>query len=399
MSRLGPNQLSARKVETAKSGIYADGGNLWLIVSGNSRRWAVRYTSPVTGKRREMGLGPVRDLSLAEAREEASAVRKLLRKGVDPINDRNTVRAARRQKISLTFEAVAIRYIEDQKAGWRDNRLPGIWTSSLARLAFPAIGGRSIDTITTDDVLAVVRPIWPTINETADRVRGRIERILDYARTQGWREGENPARWRGHLAHILPKPSTVTQTGHRAALPWRSITEVMKALARSEGMGALSVRFACLTAARSMEVRAAPWSEIDLADRMWVIPAARMKMKREHRVPLSGPALEILEKVRPLASKPTDLVFPGGKPGRPLSDVALSKALHLAAGTKDVTVHGLRSTFRDWCAEATDYPHEVAEMALAHVVSNRVEAAYRRGDLFEKRRAVMEEWGRFATGV
>ena len=398
MSRLGPNQLSARKVETAKEGTYADGGNLWLIVDGKAKRWSIRFTSPITGRRREMGLGPVRDMSLAEAREEATAARRLLRRGLDPIDERRTAKADRSKLAGLTFPAVAARYIEEQKPGWRDPQRAFVWTSSLERLAYPIIGERNVGAVTTEDVLAILRPIWATKNETADRLRGRIERILDYARTHGWREGENPARWRGHIEHILPKGSSVTQTQHRAAVPWKSIGGVMTALGRSEGMGALAVRFACLTAARSMEVRAAPWSEVDLAERMWVIPAARMKMKREHRVPLSAPALATLEKVKPLASKPTDLIFPGGRPGRPLSDVALSKALHLAAGTKDVTVHGLRSTFRDWCAEATDYPHEVAEMALAHVVSNRVEAAYRRGDLLEKRRAVMEEWGSYASG-
>ena len=395
LSRLGPNQLTARKVETAKDGVYADGGNLWLIVDGKAKRWAVRYTSPVTGKRREMGLGAVRDLSLAEAREEATAARRLLRAGTDPIEQRRTTKAAARRRLGLEFAAVSARYIEEQRPGWRDHRLPTVWTSSLARFANPVIGDMPIDKVTTDEVLAILRPIWATKNETADRVRGRIERVLDYARIHGWREGENPARWRGHLEHILPRGSAVSQVEHRAAVPYKQIAAVMAALARSQGLGAQAVRFACLTAARSMEVRAAPWSEVDLAGRMWIIPAERMKMKREHRVPLSEPAIAILETVRPLASRSDDLIFPGGRPGRPLSDVALSKALHLAAGTKDVTVHGLRSTFRDWCAEATDYPHEVAEMALAHVVSNRVEAAYRRGDLLEKRRAVMEEWGAF----
>ena len=399
VSRLGPNQLSARKVETAKEGVYADGGNLWLIVDGKAKRWSIRFTSPVTGKRREMGLGPVRDMSLAEAREEATASRRLLRQGLDPIDARRAGKAERRNRQAFTFKAVSARYIEEQTPGWRDPKRAFVWTSSLERLAYPVVGEKTVDAVTTEDVLAILRPIWATINETADRLRARIERILDYARTHGWREGENPARWKGHLEHILPKGSAVVQSQHRAAVPWKSIADVMAALARSQGMGALAVRFACLTAARSMEVRAAPWSEVDMSERMWVIPAARMKMKREHRVPLSAPALAVLDQVRPLVSKPADLIFPGGRPGRPLSDVALSKALHLAAGTKDVTVHGLRSTFRDWCAEATDYSHEVAEMALAHVVNNRVEAAYRRGDLLEKRRAVMQEWGRFVLAV
>ena len=398
MSRLSPNQLTVRKVETAKDGCYSDGGNLWLTIAGKARKWSLRYTSPITGKRREMGLGPFHDVTLAEARDLATDARKLIRQGVDPIENRKAAVAARKPKPLLTFQAVAERYITDQTAGWRDPRLPGIWTSSLKRLAYPAIGELNVAAISTDDITGILRPVWETTTETADRVRGRIERILDYARTQGWREGENPARWRGHLAHILPKPSTVAREQHHAAIFWQGIGPVMAALGRSEGIGAMAVRFACLTAARSGEVRGARWSEIDLMAKVWTISAERMKMKRAHRVPLSEQALAILSTLKPLAEGKDALVFPGGRPKAPLSDVALSKALHLAAGTKAVTVHGLRSTFRDWVAEATDYPRDVAEMALAHAIGDKVEAAYRRGDLFEKRRAMMEEWGRFVSG-
>ena len=379
MSRLGPNQLTARKVETLKSGTHSDGGNLWITVEGGSRR-----------------IGSAREVSLAEARDEAAKVRKQLRDGIDPIDQRK-VRASERQSDGLTFQAVAERYIAERKPEWRDPRAAPTWESSLARLAHPYIGAKPIATLTTADVLTVLRPIWTTMTETADRVRGRIERILDYAATHGWRQGENPARWRGHLSNILPKPSAVARVEHHSAVAWKDIARVMARLAHSEGTGALAVRFACLTAARSNEVRSARWSEIDLQAKVWTVPSERMKARREHRVPLSEAAIKVLDVVRLRALGPTDLIFRGGRVGRPLSDVALSKALHQASGTTAVTVHGLRSTFRDWVAEAADYPRDVAEMSLAHAIGDKVEAAYRRGDLFEKRRAMMEEWGRFAA--
>ena len=396
LSRLAPNQLTARKVKTLKDGVYSDGGNLWVSVDGRTRTWSVRYTSPVTGKRREMGLGPVRDLPLAKAREQAAEARRLIREGVDPIDARKQAKADRTRQNILTFKAAAERFLVDRRAGWSDPRAVSIWTSSLARLAYPAIGSRPVDLVNTENVLGVLRPIWTTTTETADRVRGRIERILDYATTHGWRKGENPARWRGHLSNILPHRTEVAAVKHHAALHWSDIGCAMRILARAEGIGALAVRFACLTAARSGEVRGAVWGEVDFKAKIWAIPAERMKAKREHRVPLSAPALAVLETAREL-SDGAGLVFAGGRLGRPLSDVALSKALHRAAGTQAVTVHGLRSTFRDWTAEQTDFPRDVAEMALAHAIGDKVEAAYRRGDLFDKRRDLMEAWGRFAA--
>jgi integrase len=398
MSRLSPNQLTVRKVETLKDGIYSDGGNLWITVSGKMRVWSIRYKSPVTGKRREMGIGPYHDVTLAKARDLTGEARRLIRDGIDPIEHRKALKAARLRPKGLTFEEVAERYIDEQKTGWRDQRSAPIWTSSLKRLAYPILGNDAIEAIDTEDVLKVLRPIWSTTTETADRLRGRIERILDYAGTHGWREGENPARWRGHLANILPKPSSVTQVEHHAAIPWKGIAAVMAALADADGTGALAVRFASLTAGRSIEVREARWSEIDLKETTWTLAADRMKGKKEHRVPLSTAALAVLVELKPELAARDAFIFPGGRPKRPLSDVALSKALHLAAGTKGVTVHGLRSTFRDWAAEHTDYPRDVAEMALAHAIGSKVEAAYRRGDLFEKRREMMEAWGKWCCG-
>lgn len=409
MSKLAPNQLTARKVDTLKDGSYSDGGNLWITVSGKSKVWSIRYQSPITGKRREMGIGPLRDVPLAEAREKATQARRLIRDGIDPIQRRDEIKAARLLAVGMTFDTVAAKYIDEQKAAWKDERRPMNWTSSLKRLAYPTLGHKAVRNIETEDVLAVLRPIWTTKTETASRLRNRIERILDYAGSHGWREGENPARWRGHLANILPKPSAVAKVEHHAAVRWQDISQVMAALAAAGGVSALAVRFTCLTALRSGEVRGARWGEIDLAGKVWTVPAERMKTGNEHRVPLSAPALEILTVLKPLVEGPATLVFPGrvgsqstdplvkAKAGQ-LSDVALSKALHAAAGTTEVTVHGLRSTFRDWVSEATDYPGEVAEMALAHVIGSKVEAAYRRGDLFEKRRTMMEDWGKWCVG-
>ncbi|MBV1830526.1 tyrosine-type recombinase/integrase [Komagataeibacter sp. AV436] len=397
--KVAPHRLKARQVDALKEGSLSDGGNLWVVARGGSKAWSFRFKSPVTGKRREMGFGPTHDISLAEARELASAARILLREGIDPIDNRSDEKAQRKRERGISFEELAGRYITEQSAGWRDERWPALWRSSLEKHAYPILRQKPVSAIDTDDVLAVLRPIWTEKTETASRVRSRIERILDYAKTQNWREGENPARWRGHLSNILPAPGKVAQAGHFAALDRKDVPRVMAALTTSEGIAAKVTRFICLTAARSGEARGAVWSEIDLENHVWTIPKERMKAAKEHRVPLCDTAMAILREVMALRDqRHGDFIFPGQKAGKPLSDVAVSKALHIAAGTKDVTVHGLRSTFRDWAAEETDYPREVAEMALAHAIGDKVEAAYRRGDLFAKRRQMMDDWERWCSG-
>lgn len=393
MSRLPPNQLTALQVSRHKSGDLCDGGGLWLAVSGGSRLWELRFKSPVTGKRRQMSLGSAADLSLADARSQASESRRQIKSGLDPIIEREKEKAARKLEVGVTFEEVAARYIHEQAPGWKDRKGAATWTGSLSQHAFPVFGGKAVRDIDTQDVLAALRPIWTEKTETAGRVRSRVERILDYARAQGWRDGENPARWRGHLSATLPPPSKLTKVQHHKAVAWRDIAPVMSALQSSEGIAAKAVRFCCLTAGRSGEVRNAVWSEIDRVAQIWTIPGHKMKAGREHRVPLSDDALAVLQEVLPLRdSAAGDLVFSGHKRGKPLSDVALSKALHLAAKTKDVTVHGLRSTFRDWTSDTNACPRDVAEMALAHAIENKVEAAYRRSDLLEQRRPLMEAW-------
>ena len=376
--------------------MHSDGGGLWLRVQPNGRAWLFRYTSPTTGRERRMGLGAVQDVSLAEARTAAGVARKHLHGGLDPLDQRELA-AAERQRELITFRKAAEACIGAKQAGWRNAKHGAQWAATLEAYVYPRIGNRAVAAVTKADVLEILTPIWQAKPETATRVRGRIETVLDYAKQRDWRAGENPAAWKGNLQHALAQRSKVARVEHHAALPWQRIREVMTNLASSDGTGALAVRFTALMAARSGEVRGATWSEIDLEAKVWTVPADRMKAGREHRVPLSGGAIAVLQLARQRGDE-TGHVFPGGRTGKGLSDVAVSKALHLAAGTKDVTVHGLRSTFRDWVADTTSHQPDVAEAALAHALGAAVRVAYQRGDLFEKRRVLMEDWASFCSG-
>ncbi len=388
---MGIHKLSARRVATAGPGKHGDGGGLWLVVRKDGRKtWVFRYMR--FGRAREMGLGSLRDVSLAEAREAAACCRKLLRDGKDPIEERRKERA---RTDGLTFREAADAFLKAHRDGWKNPKHRQQWENTLAQYAFPVLGDLPVNAIETAHVLRVLEPIWKEKPETASRLRGRLERILDWATVRGYRTGDNPARWRGHLQALLPAKTKVRAVRHHAALPWRDLPGFMAALREREGVAARALEFLILTAARSGEVRGARWDEIDRQARIWTVPAERMKARRPHRVPLSDRALAILEAMRPLADDAaTGLVFPGLKRGRPLSDVSLAKVLK-RMGRDDLTVHGFRSTFRDWAAEATAYPREVAEQALAHAISDKVEAAYRRGDLFEKRRRLMEDWASY----
>lgn len=388
----GINRLTTIAVARAKLGMHSDGGGLWLRVQPNGRAWLFRYKSPTTGRERRMGLGSAQDVTLAAARDLAGDARKLLLGRSDPL-DQRAVMAAERERELITFRKAAEACIEAKRAGWGNEKHAAQWTATLEAHVYKRIGTQPVASITKSDVLEILSPIWQTIPETAGRVRGRIETILDYAKQRDWRAGENPAAWKGNLQHALAHRSKVAQVEHHAALPWQRISEVMAKLAKSEGTGALAVQFTALTAVRPTEARGVLWSEIDLEGKVWTIPGARMKAGREHRVPLSTQALAILALAKERAVG--DVVFPGGRAGGKLSDVAVSKALHVAAGTKAVTVHGLRSTFRDWVADATSYQSDVAEAALAHALGDAVRVAYQRGDLFEKRRGLMKEWGAY----
>lgn len=379
------------------------------VTPAGARCWVLRFA--VGARRREMGLGSYPGVTLAGAREAARKARELLREGIDPIDTAKAKRSALAAEAAkaLTFDQCARAYIDAHAKGWRNAKHSAQWAATLETYASPTIGSMLVRDVALPHVLRILEPIWSGKTETASRVRGRIESVLDWAKVRGYRDGDNPARWRGHLDKLLPKPGKVARKANHPALDWREAGDFWAELGKVQGMGAVALRFAVLTAARSEEVRSATWSEIDFDRAEWTIPAARMKADREHRVPLSAAALEVLRALPRIEG--CELVFPSAK-GAAISDATMAaviKRMHEAAtkaggaGWIDrrqdgriATPHGIaRSTFRDWTAEATAYPHEVAEMALAHTIKNKAEAAYRRGDLFDKRRRLMNDWAAF----
>lgn len=390
------NRLSALAVGRLKEpGMYADGGGLYLQVSrSGTKSWIFRFA--LSGRAREMGLGPLHTVSLSEARDLALEARKLKLRGLDPIDARNAERSVQRLEDAkaVTFRQAAAAYIKANQAAWKNAKHAAQWEATLATYAEPIFGDFAVAAIDTTLVLKAIEPIWTAKPETASRLRGRIETILDWATVRGFRHGDNPARWRGHLDKLLPSKNKIRTVTHHAALPYKELPVFMQALADQGGVGARALEFTILTAARTSEVIGARWEELDVASATWTVPKERMKAGREHRVPLSASALKILEAMAEIRT--SDYVFPGGKKDRPLSNMALLAALKRMKRS-DLTAHGFRSTFRDWAAETTDYPGEVVEMALAHTVANKVEAAYRRGDLLEKRKGLMSDWSRFST--
>jgi integrase len=390
------NRLSARKVATeTKRGFHADGGGLYLQVSKfDTKSWVFRFTQ--NKKSREMGLGPLHTVSLTEARDGALTCRKLLRDGIDPIEQRKHLRGqVQAEAVKLmTFRACAEKYVSSHSAGWKSIKHTTQWINSLATYAYPVFGDLPVQAVDTGLVMKVLEPIWFTKTETAGRIRGRIENILGWATVRKYREGENPARWKGHLDTLLPARSKVQKVKHHAALPYDEIGIFIKDLRKQEGISARGLEFLILTAARTGETIGARWDEFDFDKAVWVIPADRMKVDKEHKVPLSSAALEVLTGLKEIAHN--DFVFPGMRSNTSLSNMAFLQLLK-RMGRHDLTAHGFRSSFRDWAAERTAYPHEVAEMALAHAVGNKVEAAYRRGDLFDKRRKIMDDWAGFCA--
>ena len=387
------NALTPLSVANAKPGRHTDGNGLQLLVKPTgARSWVLRYY--VDGKAREMGLGPADGagaVSLRHARDLAAAQRLAVSGGLDPLAERHRMAAEARAAgqaaaiAGISFKASAEAYIAAHEVGWRNDKHRAQWAATLATYVYPVMGDLPVSNIETAHVMAVIEPIWKTKPETASRVRGRIESILDAAKARGHRQGENPARWRGHIEQILPKRAKLSR-GHHKAMPYDAIPAFTAELHKREALAALALEFVILTAARSGEVLGATWAEIDLTKAIWTIPAGRMKAGKEHRVPLAPRAVEILETVRPIGG---DYLFAGNK-GRKVSGMAM--AMMLRRMKVAVTVHGFRSSFRDWAAECTGFAHEVCEMALAHVIANKSEAAYRRGDLFDKRRKLMEAW-------
>jgi integrase len=392
------NKLSPRTVATkSKRGRYADGGGLYLQVSdGGAKSWLFRFT--LNGRHRQMGLGAVLTVPVDLAREEAARCRLMLRDGLDPIEARKAEKWRRlfETASSLTFRECAERYIAAHEAGWRNEKHVSQWRNTLSTYTYSVFGELPVQAVDTGLVMRALDPIWRTKTETASRVRGRVEAVLDWATVRGHRKGENPARWRGHLEKLLPAKSKVRPVEHHAALPYRDMGAFIVDLRGREGIGARALEFAILTAARTGEVIGAKWEEIDLEARTWTIPPERMKARRGHSVPLSPAALSVIEAMREI--RQSEFIFPGTRAKRPLSNMAFLMLLR-RMGHENQTSHGFRSSFRDWAAERTARPNEVAEMALAHVVGDKVEAAYRRGDLLEKRRALMAAWGEFCAVV
>ena len=401
------NRLTAASVKSIrKPGRYSDGGGLYLQVGPTGgKSWLFRYMR--TGRAREMGLGPVNTIPLATqvvmrdgerreivgARDLAADARRLILQGVDPIDQRDSERQAGQmaQGLSKTFQECAVAYLRGHRAGWSNSKHAGQWESTLSTYVYPVIGNIPVAQIDTPQVLKVLEPIWTEKSETASRVRGRIETILDWAKVRGYRDGQNPARWRGHLDHTLPRRSKVAKVEHHAAMPFHKVPKFMEALREQDGVAARALEFLILTAARTGEVIGATWREMDLEEGIWTVPAERMKAGKQHKVPLSARAIEILKGAEGMDER---FVFPGRDAGRGLSNMALLATLDRMS-VKDATVHGFRSSFRDWAAERTQAAREVVEMCLAHSIGDKVEAAYRRGDLFERRKELMLLWASY----
>lgn len=391
-------ELSDLKVKALKAdGRYAVGGadGLHLRIIGNSKAWVLRIK--IGAKRSDIGLGPYSDVSLAKARELAREHRNKVRSGIDPLQERRATRAAlhiERTK-TKTFDECAEAFIGSQEAGWKSAKHAKQWGATLKTYATPHLGKLSVASIETSHILNVIEPIWASKTETASRIRGRIENVLDWAKVRGYRTGDNPARWRGHLDKLLPARNKVQKVEHLAAMPYAKLGEFMVELRKREGTSAHALELAILCASRSSEVRLATWAEFDLAGKVWTIPADRMKAGKEHRVPLSDAAVALLEALPRLKDAPHVFTAPRGGA---LSDMALTAVLK-RMGHTDITQHGFRSTFRDWAGEVSRHPPEVIEHALAHQLKDKAEAAYQRGTLMEKRAKLMKEWSDYCATV
>jgi len=376
-----------------KPGLHAVGGVSGLhlqVTKTGARSWILR--TKVGAKRRDIGLGGYPDVPLVQAREKARAAKELIQQGIDPVAEKKAVRTAliAAQATNKTFDECAEQFLIKKTTEFSNPKHADQWRNTLATYASPVIGKLAVDAVELPHILKILEPLWQSKTETATRLRGRIEAVLAYATVSKYRSGDNPARWQGNLDAVLPKPGKLKKVKHHKAIPWQEIGPFVQSLRERKGTGAKALEFTILTAARSGEVRGAKWDEIDLANKTWTIPADRMKTSKEHMVPLCDDALSILASLPRFAGN--ELVFPGARGGI-LSDVGLTKPIR-AIGS-DATVHGFRSTFRDWCAESTSYPNEVAEMALAHTVSSAVERAYRRGNLLAKRARLMRDWCRY----
>jgi integrase len=394
--RLSPLTVKRVLADPGNPRRLGDGGGLYLQVSPNrSVAWIYRYRHG--GRRRHLGLGSAAIISLAEARLRAAAVRRQIFDGIDPLAVKAERRTAARLESAkaMTFTQCAEAYISAHRAGWKSHKHAAQWRATLATYVEPVFGSLPIQTIDTALVMKAIEPIWLIKPETANRVRGRVEAILDWAKIREYRDGDNSARWKGHLDQLLPAKTKVRPVKHHAALPYAELPALLVELRQRPAIAARALEFAVLTCARTSEALGADWSEINMRDRVWIVPARRMKGGREHRVPLSDAAVTLLDA---LPGPRDGLIFPGAKRGKPLSNMALLMVLR-RMGRGDLTSHGFRSSFTDWAHETTNYPAEAIDLALAHTVTDKVEAAYRRGDQFERRRRLMQSWAEFCSGV
>ncbi len=397
MVRIQVNRLTAMQVmKLSKPGYYPDGANLYLQVTPTgAKSWIFRYA--LAGRAHELGLGGLNAFGLADARQRAQKQRQLLADGIDPLATKRESQLQRRMADAniITFDRAAAAFIESHSPGWKNLKHGDQWRNTLATYASPVFGTLPVSSVNTALVLRVLQPLWSVKTETASRLRGRIEKILDRAKVQGYRTGDNPAAWRGHLEALLPTPGKVQNVEHHPALPWAQIGTFMRDLRAMPGSAALATELIILTACRTSEALNATWAEFDLDGALWTIPALRMKSNKEHVIPLSIAAIAVLVKAE---SNDSDFVFAGGRTGRPLSNMACLAVLK-RMGRADLTVHGFRSTFRDWAGESTAHPREVIEHALAHLLKDKAEAAYQRGTLLEKRRALMSDWAAYCGTV
>jgi integrase len=387
-----PHTLTASQIAKLETpGLYRAERGLYLQVRPNgAKSWLVRYQ--LDGRRRMMGIGPVRLVPLTEARARALRAQRDLLDGIDPIDARRARRVpVVAPKVVPTFIECAAAYVRAHRDAWSNPKHLEQWERTIASYAGPVIGSMAVDAISVDDMVKVLEPIWTTKSETAGRLRGRVEKVLGWAEAAGHRSGPNPAAWRGPLGHMLPPLSKVKKVEHHDAAPYDEVPALLAAITAKTGTTSAALAFTLLTAARSGEVRGMRWSEIDCKAKVWTVPANRMKARKEHRVPLSDEALALLPAKD---GPPNTLVFAGTKRGQPLSDMTLLKAIRVIRG-KTATVHGLRSSFSTWAAEKTDYPREVVEAALAHQIADAVEAAYKRTTFFEKRASLMADWAAF----
>ncbi|MEH6800047.1 MAG: integrase arm-type DNA-binding domain-containing protein [Halopseudomonas sabulinigri] len=388
-----------RIVKAGKPGLTGDGDGLYLRITRSATAgWIYRYK--LFGRSRDMGLGSYPQVSLAEAREQASLARKVRNSGQDPIETRKKeqenqkIEQSRSPELVPTFRDVALDYIEAHRPGWRNAKHASQWSNTLATYAYPTIGDLAPDEVTTDHMIRILKNIWVSKPETASRVRNRIELVLDAAKARGLRDGENPARWRGHLDKLFPKRSQVSPVRHHPALPWKEAPGFMNTVRKCSGLSYRAIEMTIFTACRTSEVLNATWDEIDIENSVWTIPQERMKTRKEHRVPICSQLKALLDSLS--RHEGSNYLFPGQRSGKPLSNMAMSMALR-ELGYDAITMHGFRSTFRDWAGECTSHPSDVCEQALAHTLRNQVEAAYRRGDLFNKRRYLMDDWAAYIT--